>query len=136
LLGRLEYQRGHVEAALRVFDGIDISALVPKVKISIARKADRRKTRSQWDSPPMPLHAVSLHMEAIYLKARALRDLGKYKGMLPAHCYNCHTYELACESRANTRVLYKFSLWYIVLEKKDCTSPSLPPSSVNLIQYV
>jgi len=24
LLGRLEYQRGHVEAALRVFDGIDI----------------------------------------------------------------------------------------------------------------
>ncbi|KAG2548529.1 hypothetical protein PVAP13_9KG191000 [Panicum virgatum] len=79
LLGRLEYQRGHVEAALRVFDGIDISALVPKVKISIARKADRRKTRSQWDSPPMPLHAVSLHMEAIYLKARALHDLGKYK---------------------------------------------------------
>ncbi|CAN6318178.1 unnamed protein product [Urochloa humidicola] len=79
LLGRLEYQRGHVEAALRVFDGIDISALVPKMKISIARKADRRKTHSQWDSPPMPLHAVSLLMEAIYLKARALHDLGKYK---------------------------------------------------------
>ncbi|PWZ24639.1 Protein NPGR2 [Zea mays] len=33
LLGRLEYQRGHVEAALRVFDGIDISALVPKMKL-------------------------------------------------------------------------------------------------------
>nr|CAB3494450.1 unnamed protein product [Digitaria exilis] len=79
LLGRLEYQRGHVEAALRVFDGIDISALVPKMKISIARKADRRKTHSQWDTPPMPLHAVSLLMEAIYLKARALHDLGKYK---------------------------------------------------------
>lgn len=79
LLGRLEYQRGHVEAALRVFDGIDISALVPKMEISIARKADRRKTRSQWDSPPMPLHAVSLLMEAIYLKARALHDLGKFK---------------------------------------------------------
>ncbi|KAL6883797.1 hypothetical protein ACP4OV_011211 [Aristida adscensionis] len=79
LLGRLEYQRGHVEAALRVFDGIDISSLVPKMKISIARKADRRKTPSQWDSPPMPLHAVSLLMEAIYLKARALHDLGKFK---------------------------------------------------------
>ncbi|KAL6643112.1 hypothetical protein ACP70R_021293 [Stipagrostis hirtigluma subsp. patula] len=79
LLGRLEYQRGHVEAALRVFDGIDVSALVPKMKISIARKADRRKTHSQWDSPPMPLHAVSLLMEAIYLKARALHDLGKFK---------------------------------------------------------
>lgn len=80
MLGRLEYQRGHVEAALRVFDGIDISALVPKMKISIARKTDRRKTHSQWDSPPMPLHAVSLLMEAIYLKARALHDLGKDKG--------------------------------------------------------
>ncbi|KQJ97046.1 hypothetical protein BRADI_3g28490v3 [Brachypodium distachyon] len=79
LLGRLEYQRGHAEAALRVFDGIDISSLVPKMKISIARKAVRRKTRSQWDSPPMPLHAVSLLMEAIYLKARALHDLGKFK---------------------------------------------------------
>ncbi|GJM84781.1 hypothetical protein PR202_ga00486 [Eleusine coracana subsp. coracana] len=82
LLGRLEYQRGHVEAALRVFDGIDISTLVPKMKISISRKADRKKTRSQWDSPPMPLHAVSLLMEAIYLKARALHDLGKFKGKL------------------------------------------------------
>ncbi|VAH16232.1 unnamed protein product [Triticum turgidum subsp. durum] len=79
LLGRLEYQRGHVEAALRVFDGIDISSLVPKMKISIARKAHRRKTRSQWDAPPMPLHAVSLLMEAIYLKARAFHDLGKFK---------------------------------------------------------
>ncbi|CAD6205316.1 unnamed protein product [Miscanthus lutarioriparius] len=79
LLGRLEYQRGHVEAALRVFDGIDMSALVPKMKISIARKADRRKTHSQWDFKPMPLHAVSLLMEAIYLKARALHDLGKDK---------------------------------------------------------
>lgn len=49
------------------------------MKISIARKTDRRKTHSQWDSPPMPLHAVSLLMEAIYLKARALHDLGKDK---------------------------------------------------------
>lgn len=92
MLGRLEYQRGHVEAALRVFDGIDISSLVPKMKISIARKAHRRKTRSQWDAPPMPLHAVSLLMEAIYLKARALHDLGKFKGTPSL----CHTHEQAC----------------------------------------
>ncbi|PWZ17397.1 hypothetical protein Zm00014a_023825 [Zea mays] len=30
----------------------------------------------------MPLHAVSLLMEAIYLKARALHDLGKDKGLM------------------------------------------------------
>lgn len=95
MLGRLEYQRGHVEAALRVFDGIDLSALVPKMKISIARKADRRKTHSQWDSPPMPLHAVSLLMEAIYLKARALHDLGKDKGKLHLAITVAHMNRLA-----------------------------------------
>jgi hypothetical protein len=114
LLGRLEYQRGHVEAALRVFDGIDISALVPKMKISIARKAERRKTHSQWDSPPMPLHAVSLHMEAIYLKARALHDLGKYKGMLHIAITVAPMNRLV--NQGHTREC--FALWYIVLGKK------------------
>jgi tetratricopeptide repeat protein 7 len=41
LFGRLEYQRGHIEEALRVrvFDGIKVSTRVPEMKISIARKA-------------------------------------------------------------------------------------------------
>ena len=95
MLGRLEYQRGHVEAALRVFDGIDMSALVPKMKISIATKADRRKTHSQWDFKPMPLHAVSLLMETIYLKARALHDLGKDKGELHLAITVAHMNRLA-----------------------------------------
>ena len=81
MLGRLEYQRGNVEAALRVFDGIDISAIAPKIKISISKKAARRKLRSDWDTPPMSIHAVSLLVEAVFLKARALYDLGRFKGM-------------------------------------------------------
>lgn len=80
LLGRLEYQRGNIEAALHVFDGIDIAAVTPKIKISIARRIDRHKSKSHWDAPPMSIHAVSLLMEAIYLKARALSDLGKFVG--------------------------------------------------------
>lgn len=111
MLGRLEYQRGHVEAALRVFDGIDISALVPKMKISIARKADRRKTHSQWDTPPMPLHAVSLLMEAIYLKARALHDLGKYKGKMHLAISTTHMNRLVNHGYAHEC----FALGYIVL---------------------
>lgn len=79
LLGRLEYQRGNTEAALRVFDGIDIAAIVPKMKITLAKRVERRKFRSQWDAPPMSMHAVSLLVEAMYLKARALQDLGRFK---------------------------------------------------------
>lgn len=80
LLGRLEYQRGNIEAALRVFDGIDFSALAPKIKMSITRRKGRRKVRSRDDGQPMSLHAVSLLIEAIFLKAKALRDLGRFKG--------------------------------------------------------
>ncbi|KAL0912815.1 hypothetical protein M5K25_016224 [Dendrobium thyrsiflorum] len=78
LLGRLEYQRGNIEAALHVFDGIDIAAVTPKIKISIARRIGRHKSKLHWDAPPMSIHAVSLLMEAIFLKARALHDLGKF----------------------------------------------------------
>lgn len=79
LLGRLEYQRGNAEAALRVFEGIDIGAIASKIKIAISRKAATRKSRSHWDAPPMSIHAVSLLVEAIFLKARALHDLGRFK---------------------------------------------------------
>lgn len=81
LLGRLEYQRGNVEAALRVFDGIDIAAIAPKMKVSITRKIGRHKPQSPWDVPHMSIHAVSLLIEATYLKAKALQDLGRFKGM-------------------------------------------------------
>ncbi|CAN6486211.1 unnamed protein product [Victoria cruziana] len=80
LLGRLEYQRGNIDAALHVFEGIDIAAVTPKIKLSIARKFERRKRRSHNDiSPPMTMHAVSLLLEAIFLKAKALQDLGRFR---------------------------------------------------------
>ncbi|PKA54153.1 putative UDP-N-acetylglucosamine--peptide N-acetylglucosaminyltransferase SEC [Apostasia shenzhenica] len=79
LLGRLEYQRGNVEAALSVLSGIDITSITPKIKISISRRTMYRKSKSHWDAPPMSIHAVSLLMEALYIKARALQDLGKFK---------------------------------------------------------
>ncbi|KAA8550726.1 hypothetical protein F0562_002410 [Nyssa sinensis] len=80
LLGRYEYQKGNVEAALHVFEGIDIAAVTPKMKLTLARRGERRKRRSQSeDTPPMSIHAVSLLLEAIFLKAKSLQGLGRYK---------------------------------------------------------
>ncbi|KAL6649172.1 hypothetical protein ACP70R_013396 [Stipagrostis hirtigluma subsp. patula] len=79
LLGRVEYQRGHIEEALRMFDGINISTLIREMKMSISRKAGQKKSRSHSRSQAMPLHAVAMLMETVVLKAMALRDLGKFK---------------------------------------------------------
>ncbi|KAG8369895.1 hypothetical protein BUALT_Bualt14G0061000 [Buddleja alternifolia] len=79
LLGRLEYQKGNVEAALRVFEGIDIAAVIPRIKITLVRRCELPRRHSQSDNaPPMSMHAVSLLVEAIFLKAKSLQALGRY----------------------------------------------------------
>ncbi|XP_011080086.1 protein NPGR2 [Sesamum indicum] len=80
LLGRYEYQKGNIQAALHVFEGIDIAAVTPKMKITLSKKVETHKRRSQnYATPPMSIHAVSLLFEAIFLKARSLQALGRYK---------------------------------------------------------
>ncbi|XP_076929826.1 protein NPGR2-like [Bidens hawaiensis] len=80
LLGRYEYQKGNIEAALHVFEGIDISSITPKIKISLAKTGETRKKRSHtYTSPPLSPHALSLLLEAIYLKSKSLQILGRYK---------------------------------------------------------
>lgn len=81
LLGRYEYQKGNLEAALHVFEGIDIAAVTPKMKITLAaRRETRRKRRFQnYAGPPMSIHAVSLLLESIFLKAKSFQALGRYK---------------------------------------------------------
>ncbi|KAK7268825.1 hypothetical protein RIF29_21534 [Crotalaria pallida] len=81
LLGRLEYQKGNIEAALHVFEGIDIAAVIPKMKISISRRREPNRRLSQSDAmPPMSIHAVSLLLEAVFLKAKSLQTLGRFQG--------------------------------------------------------
>ncbi|PWA90229.1 Tetratricopeptide-like helical [Artemisia annua] len=82
LLGRYEYQKGNIEAALHVFEGIDIATVTSKIKISLAKRAEPRKRRSHnynYAAPPLSAHALSLLLEAIYLKSKSLQILGKYK---------------------------------------------------------
>ncbi|KAG6403099.1 hypothetical protein SASPL_135316 [Salvia splendens] len=80
LLGRYEYQKGNIEAALHVFEGIDIAAITPKIKITLSVNGETNRRRSQnYAAPPMSIHAVSLLFEAVFLKAKSLQALGRYK---------------------------------------------------------
>ncbi|OMO95267.1 Tetratricopeptide-like helical [Corchorus capsularis] len=79
LLGRLEYQKGNIEAALHVFEGIDVAAVTSKMKVSLSRRCEQNRRRSQSDAvPAMSLHAVSLLLEAIFMKAKSLQHLGRF----------------------------------------------------------
>ncbi|XP_042017795.1 protein NPGR2-like [Salvia splendens] len=80
LLGRYEYQKGNIEAALHVFEGIDIAAITPKIKITLSANGETNRRRSQnYAASPMSIHAVSLLFEAVFLKAKSLQALGRYK---------------------------------------------------------
>lgn len=87
MLGRLEYQRGNFDAALQVFQGIDIRSLTPRMIKAIIEKMKEEKPRPKGDNaaPPsgvMSMHSVSLLLEAILLKAKSLEELGRYIGKL------------------------------------------------------
>lgn len=79
LLGKLEYQRGNVEGALRVFDGIDLKAAIQRLQPSFLEKPPVKKGPSRAESPSsVTQHAASMVLEAIYLKAKSLQKLGKF----------------------------------------------------------
>ncbi|XAR58660.1 hypothetical protein NMG60_11014142 [Bertholletia excelsa] len=80
LLGRYEYQKGNIEAALHVFEGIDTATVAPKMKLTLARRGEHHKIQSRSDATaPMSIHAVSLLLEAVYLKAKSLQALRRYR---------------------------------------------------------
>ncbi|KAK7393373.1 hypothetical protein VNO78_21926 [Psophocarpus tetragonolobus] len=80
LLGRYEYQKGNTVAALHVFEGIDIGVVTPKIKIALSRSRERRKRHSQnHTEPQMSIHSVGLLLEAVFLKAKSLQALERFK---------------------------------------------------------
>lgn len=53
------------------------------MKISLSRRCEQNRRRSQSDAaPPMSMHAISLLIEAIFLKAKSLQGLGRFEGMI------------------------------------------------------
>ncbi|KAG7545830.1 Tetratricopeptide repeat-containing domain [Arabidopsis suecica] len=85
LLGRIEYQKGNIEAALRVFEGIDINGITVKMKTALTFREERKHRRrskggfAATPPPSMSKHAVSLLFEAIFLKAKSLQRLGRFQ---------------------------------------------------------
>ncbi|KAL1548997.1 Protein npg1 [Salvia divinorum] len=78
LLGKFEYQRGIVEGALRVFDGIDLQATIQRMQQSLGDKPTTKKGRTRSDlASVVSQNATNLVLEAIYLKAKSLQKLGK-----------------------------------------------------------
>ncbi|RAL41503.1 hypothetical protein DM860_010297 [Cuscuta australis] len=79
LLGRLEYQRGNVEGALRVFDGIDLHAAVQRMQPSTEKQQSSKKGKPKIDpGSAVSQHAASMVLEAIYLKAKSLQKLQRF----------------------------------------------------------
>ena len=72
-----------MEAALRVFDGIDLQAAIQRFQPSLSEKPlSKRSNKLRSDSSNSGLqHAASLVLEAIYLKSMSLQKLGKAMGM-------------------------------------------------------
>lgn len=88
LLGKLEYQRGNLEGALRVFEGIDLQAAIQRMQQSSGDKQPPKKGRTRSDSSSaVSQHATNLVLEAIYLKAKSLQKLGKLTGNI-FFCYS------------------------------------------------
>nr|XP_043620221.1 protein NPGR2-like [Erigeron canadensis] len=79
VLGRLEYQKGNVEAALHVFEGMDIAAATPKIKISLTELKKPQRRSQNYAAPPFSIKTVGLLLEAAYLKSKSLQSSGRYK---------------------------------------------------------
>ncbi|KAG0475932.1 hypothetical protein HPP92_012773 [Vanilla planifolia] len=78
LLGRLEYHRGNIEAALRVFHGVDLEAAIQRLQTLPSEKPSSRKGRSRGESFNVNSQpGANLVLEAIYLKAVSMQKLGK-----------------------------------------------------------
>lgn len=85
MLGRIEYQRGNVEGALQLFDGIQLKGLVTRLRFfALERVRQQKKGKaSKAGAPNNFLHASSLLIEAIYLKAKSFQRLGRFSGLVP-----------------------------------------------------
>ncbi|GAB2285043.1 Protein npg1 [Dionaea muscipula] len=78
LLGRLEYQRGNLEGALRVFDGIDLHAAVERLQSSLIEKPSKKGRPGTDPVSSVSQRAAGLVLEAVYLKAKSLQKLGRF----------------------------------------------------------
>lgn len=84
LLGRLEYQGGNFDAALQVFQGIDICGLKPLMTKAIIERTRHKKPRHKPGEilhlNIISMHSANLLVEAILLKSLCLNQLTRHRG--------------------------------------------------------
>ena len=97
-----------------MFEGIDIAAVAPKMKVSIIRRCEQNRRRSQSDAaPPMSMHAISLLLEAVFLKAKSLQGLGRYEGVSLHSCELCQSILGMIINRIKKKISYFYGIFII-----------------------
>lgn len=92
LLGRLEYDRGNYEGALQVLEDIQAHNFGTSLRFFIQdSKIQQKKGKPAKGTDALGtfLHGASLLLEALYLKAKCLQELGRLSGMeiSDKYCY-------------------------------------------------
>lgn len=91
LLGRLEYDRGNYEIALQNLEEIQAAPFITSLQFFIVdsktgKKNLGRDLKNRTDVAfGSFLHGASLLLEALYLKAKCLQELGRHSGMESSH---------------------------------------------------
>ncbi|CAI0436973.1 unnamed protein product [Linum tenue] len=109
LLGRLEYQKGNIEGALHVFEGIDIAAVTSRMKVALSKKLDHQNRRRS-----QTMHAISLLLEAVLLKAKSLQGLGRFSEASQSCKIILDTVESALPDGVSEQVAADFKLQEIL----------------------
>jgi tetratricopeptide (TPR) repeat protein len=79
LLGRIEYRKGNFQGALRLLEGIHLSGLAQSLRYFASERTSWHHKKGKNQKPGTLknfLHASSLLIEAIYLKAKSFQKLG------------------------------------------------------------
>ena len=107
---------------LRVFEGIDVAAVIPIIKMTIIRRCELPRRHSQSDnSPKMSMHAVSFFVEVIFLKVKSLQALRRYTCIsfkLPfytshsAHVLSFHFPKTAWNQNMHYMCCWEISIYY------------------------
>lgn len=86
MLGRIEYRKGNFQGALRLLEGIHLSGLAQSLRYFASERTSWHHKKGKNQKPGTLknfLHASSLLIEALYLKAKSFQKLGALEGACP-----------------------------------------------------
>lgn len=86
MLGRMEYEKGNLQGALELFEGINLGALLMRLRSFASSDKGRGHHKKGKGAKSGTLnnflHSTGILLEAIYLKAKTFQRLGGPAGVL------------------------------------------------------